>query len=317
MPQISEKLERCTFFLFGENPKTGEMEIGGTGCIVMYNIGVKVPSFYAVTNWHVVTGGASNIRLNLYPDGSEIVKFDPSEWTLIKDYDLAVIDITENIAEEKHLVAAIGLHQFVDQFAVEHDELYIGDDVFMMGLFSNYYHDDKNTPVARFGNICRPEERRYPVTIEGVTETPCHLVDMRSRPGHSGSPVWIYRTPATDLSDFHAGGGPIDMRQESSRGGRTTEHAEWAIKPNNTNMFLRFLGIHSSQFQERIRAEVVKSGERIGDHLKEGDNLSIPSSVTIVIPSYRIAEVLTRREIVDKRIQRDEEYLRNKESETG
>ena len=290
MPRISEKIERAAFFLYGLSPETGEIEVGGTGCIILYNLGVNVASYYAVTNWHVVHHGFSCIRLNLAGGGSELIEYDPSKWTLIKEYDLSVIDITDKINKQRYSLSWIE----VNQFALKHQEPYIGDDVFMMGLFDQFCNEDQNTPVARFGNICRPAENKYPVEIERVTKMPCHLVDMRSRPGFSGSPVWVYRTPATDLSEFHARGATEDVYKygADARTGRPSMRTEWVLAPNPKNMFLRFLGIHSSQFNEYIDAKVRKKTERTGDPLKEGDRLIIPSSITMVIPAHCIFDVL-------------------------
>jgi hypothetical protein len=69
-----------------------------------------------------------------------------------------------------------------------------GDDVFMVGRFVNHEGRQRNTPSVRFGNISMlPDE---PVAHQSNTprEQISFAVEMRSIPGYSGSPVFVYLT---------------------------------------------------------------------------------------------------------------------------
>ena len=213
MPQISPKIAKSTFYLYGIDPETNNYlnDPGGTGFIVTRNVGVTAPlSVYAVSNWHVVSyGGNSNIRLNLKTGGYSFIHREPDEWQCIKKYDLAAIDITDEINSGIYETSSIFEHEFISKNAIENLEVTMGDDVFMVGYYVNNYGEEENLPAARFGNISRIANIDHPVCVENIGEFPCHLIDMRSRTGFSGSPVFIYRTPATDLTQVHAGGGNI------------------------------------------------------------------------------------------------------------
>jgi hypothetical protein len=55
------------------------------------------------------------------------------------------------------------------------------------------------------------------------------------------------------------------------------------------DLFLKFLGVHCAQFPEEARA---KTAERIGDPIREGDLLYLPSGVTVVVPAKRVSDLL-------------------------
>lgn len=311
MPTIPHKIERSAVFLYGLHPTTHKWTVVGTGCIIRVQ-GSRLPHFYAVTNWHVASK-AGSIRLNLISGQCERVDHDPSDWYLWRECDLAVLDITAHLMTGKYLVSSIPIDQFVSQFAVERGELAMGDDVFMVGLFGQHLHDDRNTPIARFGNLSRPMDNDFPIQLEGAGKIPAHLIDMRSRAGFSGSPVWVYRTPATDLTEFSGDGPPEPVDTSladfvrSNRGMGRTGHIpysdRWALRVNGTNLFLRFLGVHCNQFYEPFEVEVQ---EAIGDPVKVGQKQLYPSSVTLVIPAHRIIEALNVSQFQETRIAREE-----------
>src|ERR1700730_10815269 len=53
--------------------------------------------------------------------------------------------------------------------------------------------------AARFGNISLLASDDAPIEQPNQQRRPSHIFDMRSRPGFSGSPVFVYRTPSGDL----------------------------------------------------------------------------------------------------------------------
>jgi hypothetical protein len=71
-----------------------------------------------------------------------------------------------------------------------------------------------------------------------------HLVDMRSRSGFSGSPVFVYRIQAADLSQPPP---PLDHRGLFTQYPPVTE----AIKNN----FMALLGIHCGQIWEETESQ--------------------------------------------------------------
>jgi hypothetical protein len=71
-----------------------------------------------------------------------------------------------------------------------------GDDVFMVGRFIDHDGGNKNRPALRFGNISIDPT---PIMQDNGVRVPAYCVDLHSRTGFSGSPVFVYRTPGPDL----------------------------------------------------------------------------------------------------------------------
>jgi hypothetical protein len=75
-----------------------------------------------------------------------------------------------------------------------------GDDAFMVGLYVDQPLGARNDPNARFGNVSRLASEGHPVEQGHGLKEPSDVVDMRSRTGFSGSPVFVYRREAEDLA---------------------------------------------------------------------------------------------------------------------
>src|SRR5208337_5394725 len=71
----------------------------------------------------------------------------------------------------------------------------VGDDVFMVGRFINHEGSPTYLPATRFGNI---SVMPFPI-LKSPQKGPSYCIDMHSRPGFSGSPVFVYRTPGGNL----------------------------------------------------------------------------------------------------------------------
>jgi hypothetical protein len=65
----------------------------------------------------------------------------------------------------------------------------VGDDIVMLGRFSGHSGRDFNRPLARFGNIAMMDDE--PVKDGRGFLVSAYLVEMRSLPGFSGSPVFL------------------------------------------------------------------------------------------------------------------------------
>jgi hypothetical protein len=73
----------------------------------------------------------------------------------------------------------------------------VGDETFMIGRFLNHQGDaDVLLPAARFGTISMPARRIWNGQLR--RDQLSFGVEMRSRTGFSGSPVFVYRTAATN-----------------------------------------------------------------------------------------------------------------------
>lgn len=289
MPKLSPLLPLSVFFLYRRHEKTGDI-VGpcGTGFILerSFPLSSGVRHYYGVTNWHVACQtGASIIRINTKDGKSRFINLNPSEWDFKHNFDdLAVIDLTAHLDSGTDQFSSIGEFSIATEGEINGLGIGIGEDVFMIGLFARHHGENVNVPMARFGNLCLVADENALIRQENGVERPCHIVDVRSRTGFSGSPVFVYRIPTNDLSHV------------SSR--------SWDIDPTH-NRFLKLLGVHTAQFGEPLRVEVSLSPERLGDPIKEGQTIDIPSSMATVVPGYRISELLEMPKLKAMREARD------------
>jgi len=304
MPRLNPLLLQSVFYLYQPGPEDTHIGPKGTGVFVVRKAQRfrAMNSIYGVTAHHVVaSASASSIRLNLVlgSDGVPIEggrptrfidDFSSDQWQFLDD-DIAVVDLTEHIGPlldnfhpvlEDHFVTP----EFIDQKA-----LGPGDDGFMLGMFVKQYGGDVNTPAARFGNLALLADENNPVPMGrkdahgAYIMRPGHVFDMHSRPGFSGSPVFVYRTPANALTG-------IDERTGS-----------WNLDTTN-NVFLRLLGIHSGEFEEEVGTRKAEAYGMLP--IVEGDNLVIPSSMTTIVPAWRITELLETDKLKQRREEREE-----------
>lgn len=155
--------------------------------------------YYAVTNYHVLEKGrAPVVRLNRYDGSTETRGNDIDEWEYNKAADIAALPLNINFRDFN--VHFIGTEFFVNQEKLEEIDIGVGDDVFMIGLLVDDKEiSERNSPHVRFGHISR-----MPVlaTSGEFQRLNGFRVDMRSRVGFSGSPVFIYRLPFTNMKDL-------------------------------------------------------------------------------------------------------------------
>jgi hypothetical protein len=309
MPRIPESVVKSVFYLYaskedalaGRNP-------GGTGFIVDTGgpamddkTGVlRLPHLYGVTNWHVAcSAGYSVIRLNTVDGGIDVLDFGPDQWDFLPGkYDVAVIPL-DNALDKIHSVYSISARMFVSR---ERSPYYIGDDTFMLGLFLDHAGVTTNVPSARFGNISMLPNPNATIKQSTGYKGVSYVVDMHSRTGFSGSPVFAYRTFGSDLNDLHGHRFDhlkIDSWASDLRRGGTLQ----------VSTLFHFLGIHWGQFPEeweistkkiRTKKEVQKRGLLPNDASIEG-----MSGMTCVIPAWEISEVLNMPKLKDQRYAAD------------
>jgi len=297
MPLIPNNVVHGTFYLYRsrEDALAGKKP-AGSGFIVRhdgepspYVFGNRGVQHYAVTNWHVACEeGASVIRLNTKDGGTDVVELGPEDWHFLPGkYDIAVAPLT--IDEKVHVASAISTQSFfqpIPNWGRDH-MVGVGDDVFMIGLFVDHDGLTTNIPSARFGNISMlPNPRatiRQPTGYDGES----FVIDMHSRTGFSGSPVYVYRTFAADLNGSHFG------YEVEVFGVRHTSGDRYKGRVRLPHTLFALLGIHWGQFPEKWELkERVKLREVRKDLIVEGAYVEGMSGMTCVIPAMCIWEVL-------------------------
>src|SRR5262249_38173469 len=144
---------------------------------------------YVVTNAHLIEGNCTIVRLNRQDGSIDILPLTYDDWRLHEagdDIAAAPVNLT---AEHRH--NWIFTSEFVTPKTLRDFNIGPGDEVFMVGRFSEHQGVDRNAPVVRFGNISMVEPAPIDQGERGRRQE-SFLVEMRSQSGFSGSPVIVY-----------------------------------------------------------------------------------------------------------------------------
>lgn len=281
MPKIPSKIIDCVFFLYKtEKDAIKGVNSGGTGFLVIVD-SEKYPEYfsyhyfvYGVSNHHVINKGYSVMRLNKLDGSTEIIPFSKKDWVSFKkdERDDIAISPRINCNNKIHKVSYVHTSLFATNDKLNEFDMGIGDNVFMIGRFMDHDGGVINLPSSRFGNISVMPTKIPQET--GYEEGKSYIIDLHSRPGFSGSPVFVYRTSGGNLeeSDIKTGK-PIPILDN----------------------FFFLLGIHWGQFPEKWKTDV---GPFTG--ITTG-----MSGMTLVIPAQRILDLLLTPTLRKKRKEGD------------
>ncbi len=270
VPRIKDALLDCVVYLYDSVQAANDGEpFGGSGFIVSVKFEDN-PSrlcHYVVTNDHVIRGdhkvkGATVARINKHRGSPDSVDLGPSSlWAYADDDDLAVCHIElDGLAYRfSHLVLG---EFFVDEGTVSQYEIGPGDPTYTVGRFINFEGKQRNTPSVRFGDIAMmPEE---PIVIgDNGREQVGFLVEARSLPGYSGSPVFVELSP-------------------NRPNGNTILNGQFWL-----------LGIdcaHTNDF-----AQVLDAGNETKLSVR------ISTGYMVVVPAWKLTELLMSQTLVDER----------------
>jgi hypothetical protein len=283
MPRIPTDVLAATIYLYPDraSAERGD-QLGGTGSIVTRKADFskkRGPLTYFVTNWHVaVKAGNSVVRVTANDGTPRIFEFDPSDWVFNeRGHDVAVIEAP--MLERPELLKSISTDMFACQDRILSESIGPGEDVCMVGRFVCHDGGKVNRPSLRFGNISvMPTMVRQPNGVVGE----CYCLDLHSRAGYSGSPVFAYRTFGQDL----VSGGADRTKFEASSDRLRLEYR---------NLFV-LLGIHCAQFPEEWIVEKKRADIRPQPY-DEHQIATIEyvrgfSGMAVVVPAWRIVEIL-------------------------
>ena len=294
MPRIPPKILDSIFYLYPDAEAAADgKRFGGTGFLVLIPSEIVPTSgyMYAVTNWHVACQENSVIRLNTGCSGPDILELGPEQWSFDPAYDIAVYPMGNSVRPGFHRISVIDVSMFLTKEGVEQARIGPGEDVFMIGRFIDHDGGPTNMPAARFGNIAINPS---PIEQPNGKVAASYCIDLHSRTGYSGSPVFVFRTPGYDLEE------------EVER-----EFANKRILVAGVNL-LALLGIHYGQFPERWQ---IKPSGRIEESvpneplIRTGEYVEGLSGMTCVLPAWAIMEVLNIPKLKGQR-ERSEEAMR-------
>ena len=184
---------------------SGEEVFRGTAFMVSRTNAVETPFgnlgyAYVVTAKHVIDKikdlGCQFVYLRLnFADGSaKSVATEANRWAFhpkdsVKEpIDVAVLPLlrTElgNVDHLTYPLSAAATDEKIDQFQIG-----IGEDLFLVGLFTRRLGEKRNIPIVRIGNIAAMREELVE-TKYGKMDA--YLIESRSLGGLSGSPVFVH-----------------------------------------------------------------------------------------------------------------------------
>ena len=195
--QIPDEIRKCVVFAC-YNTSAG-IQLAGTAFFMSYPLGeTQFQVAYIITAKHVIEGISKRsvdqkvyLRMNLKKGGIIFVETPIKDWIFHpkeSNVDVAVLNLTPkpDIVEYRTLPFNMAATEEI----VQKEEIGVGDDVFLTGLFVNHFGSQRNIPIIRVGNIASmPEEK---VHTEDLGDIDAYLVEARSIGGLSGSPVFAY-----------------------------------------------------------------------------------------------------------------------------
>jgi hypothetical protein len=272
--QIPEEIRKCVVFVCYKSKD--EMQLAGTGFFVGVPLDVKgtvLNYIYLITARHIIDAIEERssdktvyLRMNLNDGGATFVGKRLDEWRFHPKESNADVAVLSWAPPRKTFdLRYIGTEIAVTEDIINKENIGVGDDVFLVGLFVNHFGSKKNLPIIRVGNIASmPEEKVY-TNYGGID---AYLVEARSVGGLSGSPVFAYIGPMRRI------GGDTRLGREGP--------------------LLYWLGLMHGHF-ELSELELDSLGE---DSLT---NMKINTGIAIVVPTWKILEVINQEVFLKER----------------
>jgi len=194
---IRDEMRKCVVFL-GLKKANGSMHTGGSAFWIIRVLG-ETRFAYLVTARHCIDEitklGLKEvyIRANFRSGKADWIKTRASDWKFHpqESIDVAILQ-RELPAEIDHL----GFEQSwfygggnPPKFLRE-TPIGIGDEVFVVGLFTQRVGNNKNIPIIRMGNVSAMADNEEPVQTTKGPMVAC-LIESHSIGGLSGSPVFV------------------------------------------------------------------------------------------------------------------------------
>jgi hypothetical protein len=92
---------------------------------------------------------------------------------------------------------------------VNDTELSVGDELFGIGLFNQFYGNERIQPIVRFGRISLMPIEPIPLKLsfgsDVVSPVFAHLAELTAWGGQSGAPVFVYVSPYREPGSIRIG----------------------------------------------------------------------------------------------------------------
>ena len=206
--QVPDTLRKSVVFL-AYNAKNGAVKLCGTAFFLSVPL-PEVPGqgvIYLVTARHCIEQANNSsidakvlLRMNLRAGGTAIAETMAARWIFPEDerIDVALIAIGGDEFSAKVEFHHLPVAMCATDEVIASEGIGIGDEVFVIGLFTQHFGQGSNIPILRAGNISSmPHEKVR--TKRGQMDA--ILVECRSIGGLSGSPVFVHLGTSRILPD--------------------------------------------------------------------------------------------------------------------
>ena len=191
---IPDDIRKCVAFI-GTEVNGVNKAIGSVFFVGKVDKEGELNAIYAVTARHNIDAIRNSnrtkvmVRLNDLSGGNTWIWSDAAGWfSNPRDPSIDVAIHQFNIpANYDHLVFPMEL--FLTEEIIKENEIGLGDEVVISGLFKYHFGDKRNIPIVRTGNIAGFHEEKIPTKNFGLMDA--HLIECRSISGLSGSPVFV------------------------------------------------------------------------------------------------------------------------------
>ncbi len=276
MPRLPKDIVDSALYLYASKEDAlARKDTGGTAFLLSMTSErhSEITYFYVVSNWHVaVRDGHSVLGLNKLDGGTDAYELGPEDWIFDPSGDDVAVALVR-LRFDLHRVNPIPvglIYSRAQMLAPDPEGIGLGDDVFMMGRFIDSEYLAANSPVMRFGHVSAVMAQ-VQQPGRGFRESYC--LDMHSRGGYSGSPVFAYRTPGTNLARTYLSGGVPEIKET----------------------LLLLLGVHFGQFEETLKISV-------------GGTINGYSGMTGAVPAWKIRELIDGDALKQQRRIFDDEW---------
>lgn len=276
--RIPDEIRKCVVFIGYKDQINGEFVATGTGFFIGRSLTSDQLAAYLVTAEHNIQKireqGALEVlvRVNLRTGATATWSIAHRDWTRnSRGADVAVLQvkIDENM---DHKVFPI--ESLVSKERIEEEDIGVGTEVYITGLFKPHKGWAKNVPIIRVGAIAAMDEEKVSTSEHG--QISAYLIEARSIGGLSGSPVMVH-PPLIHIKDSNIGFAP--------------------------KMGFSLLGLVHAHFdvnESKVDAVLAKQVEQIN------------MGIAIVVPWYDILETLTSPSFLKAEMQQKQVLSFNK-----
>lgn len=264
---------------------------------------------YAVTNRHVLEAGFRVLRLNTHDGKTDTIETQWSDWEFLPESgDVAVKPLELSNQFRWH---PIMLDDFITQSDIKQFNILQGDETYMIGRLINQSGRQRNTPVVRFGHLSMMADPLEPVSMEPYGEHEAFLVECRSVSGFSGSPIILYTT------QIHGSVGQEDPRNRKEFAARLLrverEHVEdsFDIVQKRTVKLAWIEGTFGPWFLGVDRGHVPLWKPVFENGVATKHRVEHNTGMAIVIPAWRIRDILEKDDLVKQRKDDDDKIAKN------